>query len=154
MTLTESCYQLDSSEYEWLRKLLSPSEWRFIITTSFDCPPPPPSLPVERRGEGEKEEETDLKRERLINHLGLERIRLLLNWNHLLEEPLLPDLRLFTTPTIWEPVEVEYFISELKWALFPGAEGEFTLWRSNCWQMRAVLEAKQTKWPFITLCTL
>lgn len=46
MTLTESCYQLDSSEHEWLRKLLSGSEWRFIITTSFKLPPhlpPPPS---------------------------------------------------------------------------------------------------------------
>lgn len=26
LTLTESCYQLDSSEREWLRKLLSGSE--------------------------------------------------------------------------------------------------------------------------------
>lgn len=26
VTLTESCYQLDSSEHEWLRKLLSGSE--------------------------------------------------------------------------------------------------------------------------------
>ncbi|KAK2857110.1 hypothetical protein Q5P01_005845 [Channa striata] len=39
MTLTESRNQLDSSEHERLRKLLSGSEWQFIITTSFACSP-------------------------------------------------------------------------------------------------------------------
>lgn len=37
MTLTEPCNQLDSSEHERLRKLLSGSEWQFIITTSLAC---------------------------------------------------------------------------------------------------------------------
>lgn len=82
VTLTEPRYQLDSSEHEWLRKLLSGSEWRFIITTSFRCPlPPPHSLPLrpvvrdERRRRGTRESQ--------INHLSLQKIRLLLDWRSL-----------------------------------------------------------------------
>lgn len=77
MTLTESCYQLDSSEHEWLRKLLSGSEWRFIITTSFKLPPTSSSsffffvLLWEKRAVEEEEEGRDLKRGSQINHLSL-----------------------------------------------------------------------------------
>lgn len=101
VTLTESCYQLDSSEHEWLRKLLSGSEWRFIITTSFKLPPTSHLLllllrPVvkkesrrRRRRKRSEEGESD-KSPQLMEKSGLTRWR---------------GVSVSTTPTIWEPVK-------------------------------------------------
>lgn len=63
VTLTELCNQLDPSEHEWLRKLLSGSEWRFIITTSLD----PLSFILWWEEEKEKND-IDLERNMCINH--------------------------------------------------------------------------------------